>query len=570
MGVYVTKDVTGRVLQVPLKIEFVNQGRPFRQWVVGGQVQSRHFRPNTWGSKTAITINFSFEQSPQSYIDNRAEVEKEAYSVLIHEITHLMDMLPQIGHKDSDDDYVYYNRPTEVRAFMQQIVDEIQGASSVPQALAMSKTWKRIGWALKPESKKLILKAVYQAVMARRVATRTANYFSVGEHITYGKYHNKAGIIKGFKKDEKGNPVVVIEPFPKGRKQDKEIQLFHIWKPQKVKVAATVTHEQLKSFHSEFIKQAAELVRMVIQSEDPRDFYRAPHQYITFCNAGHDYVKALMVLKSPPKGKAKAAELAIRTFMSFVKTKDIKAWLVKNNPRFKVLMFEALEWPDKVEGDSVFNFGSFKVYNDTLGVDIEGVKKNLAKAEEFIRRGHVPLGIGKVLYGDIHVTPQVHKSANTMAFYTKTDDTLYIRPNQKWSAREVHNVIHELGHRYLHKFADHGRVAKWNSLHMVMGMGNHRVPVEKFPKVGESIGIPIKGVGDDPIVIKIEGTPGPWAKYYVTDTGYVKGEALAKNLTYPTPYASTSPAEHFCEALAMFLMGTLPEEHKAKFLEIWG
>lgn len=54
-------------------------------------------------------------------------------------------------------------------------------------------------------------------------------YDPVGSQILYGKYKNKKGIVKEFGTDEKGNPTVIIEPVPKGRKQDKEISLFRIW-----------------------------------------------------------------------------------------------------------------------------------------------------------------------------------------------------------------------------------------------------------------------------------------------------------------------------------------------------
>jgi hypothetical protein len=66
---------------------------------------------------------------------------------------------------------------------------------------------------------------------ARRLAFRfTAAYFNVGDLILYGKYKNKKGIIKEFGQDPKGNPTIVIEPTPKGRKQDKLMGLFKIWK----------------------------------------------------------------------------------------------------------------------------------------------------------------------------------------------------------------------------------------------------------------------------------------------------------------------------------------------------
>ena len=79
---------------------------------------------------------------------------------------------------------------------------------------------------------------------AKRVAARyLAKTYNLqeGTPILYGKYKNKRGIIKEFKTDSKGNPTVVIEPMPKGRKQEKELQLFRIWKaPSEEKVVQQI------------------------------------------------------------------------------------------------------------------------------------------------------------------------------------------------------------------------------------------------------------------------------------------------------------------------------------------
>ncbi len=70
---------------------------------------------------------------------------------------------------------------------------------------------------------------------------RAADTFDVpiGSPVLYGKYKNKKGKVIGFKRDEKGNPIVVVEPVPKGRKHNKEIQLFRIWPADR----ATATEE---------------------------------------------------------------------------------------------------------------------------------------------------------------------------------------------------------------------------------------------------------------------------------------------------------------------------------------
>lgn len=58
---------------------------------------------------------------------------------------------------------------------------------------------------------------------------KTAGYFTVGDLVLYGKYKNKKAIVKSISIDERGVPVVTLEPTPKGRKQDKTLGLFNIW-----------------------------------------------------------------------------------------------------------------------------------------------------------------------------------------------------------------------------------------------------------------------------------------------------------------------------------------------------
>jgi len=71
---------------------------------------------------------------------------------------------------------------------------------------------------------------------ARKIAfrhylkTKIAKTFGIeiGTEILYGKYKNKRGKIVGFKTGPKGDQIVVVEPVPKGRKQEKDLKLFTI------------------------------------------------------------------------------------------------------------------------------------------------------------------------------------------------------------------------------------------------------------------------------------------------------------------------------------------------------
>lgn len=80
-----------------------------------------------------------------------------------------------------------------------------------------------------------------------RVAARflQAAYFEPGAIVLYGKYKNHVGRIVGFGQDRWGNPTVEIEPIPKGRKQNKVMGLFKIWRKD-VKDRALAEQEAVK------------------------------------------------------------------------------------------------------------------------------------------------------------------------------------------------------------------------------------------------------------------------------------------------------------------------------------
>lgn len=56
------------------------------------------------------------------------------------------------------------------------------------------------------------------------------SYFQIGDLVLIGRFKNSQGKIVGFGEDKWGNPTVEIEPVPKGRRQNKIIGLFKIWR----------------------------------------------------------------------------------------------------------------------------------------------------------------------------------------------------------------------------------------------------------------------------------------------------------------------------------------------------
>ncbi len=84
-------------------------------------------------------------------------------------------------------------------------------------------------------------------MLVERVAAKyvQAAFFNVGDLIAYGKYKNKKGRIVRFSTNDKGQPIVEIEPVPKGRKKNKVMGLFKIWNLQKVEEAQAQKEAQV-------------------------------------------------------------------------------------------------------------------------------------------------------------------------------------------------------------------------------------------------------------------------------------------------------------------------------------
>lgn len=186
LGVYETTDVAGGYVGVPVEVKWaaMPEWSPTRQWIAGGGVNTRLFNTGGRKSKLSMYLNVNASRSPKDILDRLDRVEKEAFSVLIHEVTHLRDILKGLtDYHDTDDGATYYNDPTEVRAFMQQVADEVieyaeRQAKSVrvgpwgltldgrllEQALGNSLSWDRIKRFLTPSNEKLVLRGVERAL----------------------------------------------------------------------------------------------------------------------------------------------------------------------------------------------------------------------------------------------------------------------------------------------------------------------------------------------------------------------------------------------------------------------
>jgi hypothetical protein len=180
---FIPQDVMGHQVEVPVRVQFQALEGHGRQWVAGGAVTTRFYGRNP-GDKLALNLYVNSAAVTQELLDHLGEVEDELFSVIIHEATHLSDLL---RHEYSGDDEAgtdkYYNAPTEVRAFMQQMADELLREADrlgkdggawllgpeptgdmIANLLERSSTWERIRRQLTPASTKTILRGVTRAL----------------------------------------------------------------------------------------------------------------------------------------------------------------------------------------------------------------------------------------------------------------------------------------------------------------------------------------------------------------------------------------------------------------------
>ena len=335
------------------------------------------------------------------------------------------------------------------------------------------------------------------------------------------------------------------------------------------------------------LKQAyeayAEAFRELERDGEPGDSYRARyaamHPWGNIIRNGRKVVAGVLSVRSIPDRSTKPLEMVYRLMLNSRRMpQDVLKWWEDNGKRVKFLIDAAEAWPVKTEGtDELFTLGPFKVHNTVgaKGAELESLKKGLERVEKAIKSNPIP-GFARVLYGDVHVVPRITK-AHHAAWYYPSDDSVYLRRTKSTGMDEVHALIHELGHRYWHKFASEPQKRAWNSLHMRAEMK----PVEvELPKVGEEIPVAIKGAkGRYPTITLVE----PGRLHYSIDLGgvpytnsiatrqvhtfFYEKQKAAKN--FPTPYSATSAQEHFCDSLAMLAMGNLPDEFAVPFNSVW-
>ena len=256
--------------------------------------------------------------------------------------------------------------------------------------------------------------------------------------------------------------------------------------------------------------------------------------------AGRKVVAGVLSQRSIPAGKSKALEMVYRLVTNARSVpRDIFIWWGANGKRLEFLIEAAKTWPSKqVGGDELFVLGPFKIHNTVgaKGAELESLKKGLERVVKAVKSNPIP-GFSRVLYGDVHVVANLSEGHDA-AWYYWNDDSVYLRRAKATGIDEVHALIHELGHRYWHKFASEDQKKAWARRHMEAS--NQKVEVE-FLKPGDKI--PVRIMGVEPTITKIDGGMVHYVGYFGGREfqGYLfkkdlKQQTATKN--FPTPYSS--------------------------------
>lgn len=354
------------------------------------------------------------------------------------------------------------------------------------------------------------------------------------------------------------------------------VHLARAYEPDQVELFTREYKQKLSTF--------AEEVRGMPPKDEQSRVWRYANRYLQgswewLINWGRKVATWVIETRAITGGKAKAIEMAARTFIKATRPpRDVAAWWA-TNAKHAYLLHDAISWPERsgeVREDGVqekLDVGPFVVHNTLhlTGPKLTGVVEVLQKVEQKIQNT-TPSSLRKVLYGDVFVVGQL-KQSRTLAWYFNQDDRVYLRPHVKVDTDTVYNIVHELGHRYWHKFLSPSGQRYWNTEFFLI-KNSVDTPVT-VPKVGDLLGLPVKGQsGEDLRVVAIKPNLAGDLRFHLASGVSLSYKAvyaaLRENAMYdkfPTDYAATKATEFWAEAFALHILGTLSEEHEERFIK---
>lgn len=184
-------------------------------------------------------------------------------------------------------------------------------------------------------------------------------------------------------------------------------------------------------------------------------------------------------------------------------------------------------------------------------------------------------GLGKVCYGDVHISKQIGRS-RVLAFYMKDSDELFVRAGIRLNVDSLHTVLHELGHRLHRKFLaskdkELSRLYAKYSVKKMVNQDREELDKSKIPPVGETVtykGDELAVIGFDfsKRVVKLVNKLNPKQTFSAPLESYgvlIKGEpdvTKVNPLGFVTPYAGKNKEENFAEMVGFYCTDELSAE----------
>lgn len=220
---------------------------------------------------------------------------------------------------------------------------------------------------------------------------------------------------------------------------------------------------------------------------------------------------------------------------------------------------------------------------------MEGVVQRVAEAAQ--RLG--AKGLDRILYGDIHVTNTIRRSARVLAFYVVEDDALFVRANIPRLSQDaaVEAITHELAHRLHFKFlraeknpgvkfpaalwaptssADRALFNIYEKLRLKEAELLRTAVPERGEKI-ESRGRVFEVVGWRPgrkgTVVQLRGPGGVPASVPLESYLHFKGKTPG---VFVSDYARTAYQENFAEMVSAYCADKLPADQVAMLRGVIG
>ena len=174
-------NVAGEMIPVIVVVKSKEVGRPpnprrlsVRDVVTGGGA-------GTAKGKPAILMNVNANYYPRHFSPD-SFLERELYEMMLHELTHISDKYKKkkpttqrVRTVEEIDPVEYYNDPGEVKAYMQEVVEQVRRyfpkiykhrgrKDAMKFSLKMSSTWNMIEPHLNRRNRNKILSAVWNEV----------------------------------------------------------------------------------------------------------------------------------------------------------------------------------------------------------------------------------------------------------------------------------------------------------------------------------------------------------------------------------------------------------------------